>query len=423
MEVTFEALGGRGDGVAALDGRPLFVAHTLPGDRARVRITGERAGGLRGELLELIEAGPGRREAPCPHFGPCGGCSLQHLADREYADWKRGQVLQALARRGLDPAVVGNLVRIAANTRRRAVLTARRSSGPGEGQGLRLGFYGRESHRVEDLQTCFVLTPGLLALVAPLRAALEALIGAEDRWGVVLSETETGVDLCLETRRAAGLRDREALAEFADSTDLARVSWRQADGEPEPIAVRRAPVVTFGTVAVTPPPAGFLQPSREGEAVLADLVLHGLPPAAGRVADLYSGCGAFTFRVAARARVSAADGDAAALEALEGAARRAGLADRVAAERRDLARRPLSAEELSPFDCVVFDPPRTGARAQAERLAESRVPRVIAVSCAPATFARDARILVDGGYRLTSLVPVDQFCWSPHVELVARLER
>jgi len=233
-----------------------------------------------------------------------------------------------------------------------------------------------------------------LALIPPLRAALAPLVGSDERWGLVVSETETGVDLCLQARRAPELRDREALAALADSSDLARVSWQQgpgiAGGEPEPIVVCRAPVVTFGEVAVTPPPGG---------------------------------CGTFTFRLSAQAGVSAAEGDGLALEALQAAARQAGLANRVSAERRDLARRPLTADELSPFDCVVFDPPRAGARAQAGELARSPVPRVIAVSCNPATFARDARILVDGGYHLTSLVPVDQFPWSGHVELVACLER
>jgi 23S rRNA (uracil1939-C5)-methyltransferase len=422
-EVTVEGLGSRGDGTAELEGRLLFVALTLPGDRARVKVTGEQAGALRGELLELIEAGPDRCAAPCPHFGPCGGCGLQHLEDRAYAAWKRGQALQALERRGLDTSIVGAMVRIPPGTRRRAVLSARRGGTSSEGQGLRLGFYGRDSHRVEDLRSCLILTPGLLARIPPLRAALEPLVGDDERWGLVVSETETGVDLCLQARRAPELRDREALAALAGAIDLARVSWRQGEAEPEPIVARRAPVVTFGEVAVTPPPGGFLQPSRAGEKALSDLVLSHVPGDAVRIADLYCGCGTFTFRLSGRARVAAVEGDGLALEALQAAARRAGLADRVSAEQRDLARRPLAVDELDPFDCVVFDPPRAGAKAQAEMLAQSRVPRVIAVSCNPATFARDARILVDGGYRLTALVPVDQFPWSGHLELVACLER
>jgi 23S rRNA (uracil1939-C5)-methyltransferase len=422
-EVTVEGLGSRGDGTAELEGRLLFVALTLPGDRARVKVTGEQAGALRGELLELIEAGPDRCAAPCPHFGPCGGCGLQHLEDRAYAAWKRGQALRALERRGLDASIVGEMVRIAPGTRRRAVLSAQRGGTSPEGQGLSLGFYGRDSHRVEDLRSCLILTPGLLALIPALRAALEPLVGDDERWGLVVSETETGVDLCLQTRRAPELRDREALADLAETSDLARVSWQDGAGEPEPIVVRRAPVVTFGEVAVTPPPGGFLQPSRAGEEALSGLVLSHVPGGAARIADLYCGCGTFTFRLSGQAAVSAVEGDGLALEALQAAARRAGLADRVSAEQRDLARRPLAVDELDPFDCVVFDPPRAGAKAQAEKLAQSRVPRVIAVSCNPATFARDARILVDGGYRLTALVPVDQFPWSGHLELVACLER
>jgi 23S rRNA (uracil1939-C5)-methyltransferase len=312
------------------------------------------------------------------------------------------------------------MARVELGRRRRAVLNATVGH---EGQGLQVGFLGRESHRVADLASCLVLSPGLFALVVPLRAALASLVGPRERWGLVMSETENGVDLCLRTRRSPTLGDREALAALADGSDLARVSWQQGEETPEPIVQRREPAVTFGSVSVPPPPGGFLQPSREGEAALAALVMDGLPSTAGRVADLYSGCGTFTFRLADRAAVAAFEGDADALAALEAAARRAGLAGRVTAERRDLARLPLTAEELAPFDCVVFDPPRAGARAQAEQLARSRVPRLVAVSCAPATFARDARILVDGGYRLTSVAPVDQFPWSGHVELVARLER
>lgn len=421
--MTIEGLGRQGDGYADLDGRPLFVAQTLVGDRVRVRVAGRRGDGLWGEVLELIAPGPGRREAPCPHFGPCGGCTLQHLEDDLYAEWKRGQVLQALARRGLDGGAVGNLVRIPAGTRRRAVLGARRPEGRGAEPKLRLGFHARQSHRVVDLEQCGVLTPGLLALVPPLRAALEPLVRADERWTLIATQTESGIDLLLQAGRGADLADREALAAFAESADLARVSWQQEGAEAEPLVQRRAPVVTFGAIPVTPPPGGFLQPSLEGEQALAALVLDALPESAGRVADLYCGCGTFTFRLAARARVLAVEGDAAALAALETAARQAGVSNRVDAERRDLARQPLTPEELGVFDAVLFDPPRTGAREQAGELARAAVPRVVAVSCNPATFARDARILVDGGYRLTSVTPLDQFIWSGHVELVGRFER
>ncbi len=422
IEVTIEGLGRQGDGYADLEGRPLFVAQTLVGDRVRVRVAGRRGDGHWGEALELIAPGPGRREAPCPHFGPCGGCTLQHLEDGLYAEWKRGQVLQALARRGLAEIDVEDLVRIPAGTRRRAVLGARRQDRQDAKGTLQVGFHARQSHRVVELEQCLVLTPGLVDLVGPLRRALDPLIGPEERWTLSATETESGIDLLLQTRREAALADREALAAFAERADLARVSWRQEGAEAEPLVQRRAPVVTFGRVPVTPPPGGFLQPSLEGESALAALVLDSLPEAIGRIADLYCGCGTFTFRLAERARVLAVEGDAAALGALE-AARQAGVTDRVDARRRDLARQPLLPEELEDFDAVLFDPPRTGAREQAAELARSAMPLLVAVSCNPATFARDARTLVDGGYRLTSVTPLDQFLWSGHVELVGRFER
>jgi 23S rRNA (uracil1939-C5)-methyltransferase len=224
------------------------------------------------------------------------------------------------------------------------------------------------------------------------------------------------------------LAAREALADLAQAADLARLSWGQtarpdAAMESEPVAIRRPPVLRFGDVTVEPPPGGFLQPTAAGEKLLVEAVLAGIPAGAKRVADLYAGCGTFTFPLAGRCRVHAVEGDSTALAALWTAARRADLAGRVSIEERDLAREPLDPAELNGLDGVVFDPPRTGAREQAMALAASAVPAVVAVSCNPATFARDARILIDGGYTLMEVLPVDQFPWSGHLELVGRFLR
>jgi len=267
------------------------------------------------------------------------------------------------------------------------------------------------------------LTPGLLALLPVLREGLDSVLQENESAQLVLLETETGVDLLLRTRRDPDLAVRQALAALAEAADLARISWAEPDGPAEPIALRRPPRVTFGGVAVEPPPGGFLQPSLEGEAALTRLVLGSLPAAPARVLDLYAGCGSFTFPLAERARVHAVEGDQAALDALWAAARRADLAGRVGTEARDLARRPLEPSELAGFDCAVFDPPRAGAREQAERIARSELPAAVAVSCNPNTFARDARILVDGGFTLADVTPLDQFPWSGHVELVAGFQR
>ena len=421
-EVTVERLGGRGDGVAQLDGQPVFVPLTLPGERLSVRLTGERAGGIRAEMVELLEAAPERVAAPCRHFGPCGGCALQHLEAGRYGAWKQALVGEALAQRGLPDNVVAPLVSIPPGSRRRASMAALR-----RGSAVLLGFRERASHRLVDVTDCLLLTPALMALLPALRAVLAAVMAEGERLDLTVSETGSGPDLLLAGRRPPDLAARQALAAFAERADLARISWSDPgegpDLPPEPIALRRPPRVDFAGVPVEPPPGGFLQPSAEGEAVLRRLVLAALPEPTGDLLELYAGCGSFTFGLAARARVHAVEGDEAALAALWAAARRADLAGRIGVEARDLARRPFTPEELAPYGCVVFDPPRAGAREQAAALARSRVPALVAVSCNPRTFARDARILTDGGYTLETVTPVDQFPWSAHLELVAQLRR
>jgi 23S rRNA (uracil1939-C5)-methyltransferase len=420
VEVEVTGLGGRGDGLGEVDGRPLFVAGALPGDRVRVRFTGERAGGLKGEILELLEEGPGRVAPPCPHFGPCGGCSLQHLEDARYAAWKQQQLTQALARRGLACNDVAPLHRVAPGSRRRVSLAARRV-----GDEVLLGFHERERHRVVQVARCLLATSEINAVLEPLRALLGTLLAPGEAAQVAVLSSETGLDLLLALAEAPDLAGLERLAGFAREVDAARVSWSAGGGEPVPAAVARAPRLSFGRVAVTPAPGGFVQPTPEGEALLRDWVLgflDGLPePGAAKVADLYAGCGTFGFPLAERARVHCVEGDGPALAAAEAAARSAGLAGRMGFERRDLARRPLSARELAGFDAVVFDPPRAGAREQAGELAAARVPLVVAVSCNPNTFSRDARVLVEAGYRLEAVRSLDQFPWSGHLELVARL--
>lgn len=422
IEVTVEGLGARGDGYARLEGELVYIPLTVPGDRALVRVTGRRAGGLKAEVVELFAAGAGRTEAPCPHFGPCGGCAVQHLTDAAYAAWKDALIPRALAQRGLEGVRVNPTVRVGPRSRRRATLGARR-----RGADIALGFHGRESHSIVDMRVCLLLTPRLFTVVAPLRAALTALLGEGETAAVTMTETEGGPDLLIASRRPPDLAARETLAAFAEAADLARLSWAESGsegaGEPEPIVVRREPVVRFAGVPVVPPPGGFLQPSADGEAALVGRVLSFLPDAARTVADLFCGCGTFTFPLSARARVLAVDGTAEATAALWAAARRSDRAGRVAVEVRDLFRAPLLPDDLAEMDAVVFDPPRVGAREQAAALADSAVPTVIAVSCNPNTFARDADSLIRGGYRLIEVTPVDQFPWSGHMELVAGFTR
>ncbi len=431
VELVVEGLGARGDGFATLDGRPVFVPFTVPGDRVRARLTGERGGGYKAEILELLDEGAGRVEPPCPHFGTCGGCALQHLSDAAYGEWKQGLVSQALAQRGLHDVAVAPLVRVAPGTRRRATLAAMGAAmgaATRDGANVVLGFHGRESHRVVDLETCLVLTPGLVSLLPALRGALAALLAPRETAALTLCETETGIDVLIVSETAPGLAAREALAALAEAQDLARLSWaaRPAAGaapEPEPVVMRRAPLLHFAGVPVAPPPGGFLQPTAAGEAALVDRVLAYLPEGAETIAELYAGCGTFTFSLAQHGRVHAVERDAAALAALWTAARQADLAGRITVTAQDLARAPVLAEDLDGGDCVVFDPPRAGAREQAAEIARSNLPAAIAISCNPKTFSRDARILVDGGFTLTEVTPVDQFPWTGHLELVASFRR
>lgn len=418
IEVTVEALGAKGDGLATVDGRPLFLPQTLPGERVLARVTGERGGGFKGEVVELLETSAHRADPPCPFFGACGGCALQHMEDGAYAAWKQDQLTVALERKGLVPEVLHPLRRVAPGGRRRITWSARRTV-----RGALIGYYERESHQLTDIDACLLVTPALHDLLAPLRALLERVLAVQEEARVTALACETGVDLLIDSRHALTLDDREALAAFAEAKDLARLSWTDGREEPTPLALRRDPVLSFGGVLVLPPPGGFVQPTAEGEALLTGLVLAAVPDSAETAADLFAGCGTFTFPLAERLQVYAAEGAEDALAALAAAARRSDRAGRVQAEARDLARFPVQADELSGGDVVVFDPPRSGAREQAAEIAASDVPVIVAVSCNPTTFARDARILVDGGYRLTEATPVDQFPWSGHLELVAVFRR
>jgi len=418
VEVEIEEIGARGDGVARLGGELVFVPFTVPGDKVVARIEGRRGEGLAASLIDVLVEGAGRAQPGCPHFKSCGGCALQHVDDAAYEAWKRNLLVTQLGRAGLQ-VPVGPLVRVPAGSRRRAAFAfARRRKGE-----VALGFNARATHSVIDIEACLLLEPQLAAALPALRRMLIDIVAEGEEGDVVVTLTESGLDVLVEADARLDLFDRERLAAFADSHDLARLTWRRPGaGFMDPIARRRPAVVRFAGIAVEPPPGGFLQPTKGGELAIAEAVLAGIGPA-DQVADLYSGCGSFTFPLATQGRaLYAAEGEEAPIRALEAAANATpGL--RVSAEVRDLARRPLLTHELKKFQAVVFDPPRAGASAQAEILAESGPKSVVAVSCNPATLARDLRILVDGGYTVESVTPIDQFPYSAHLEAVAVLRR
>jgi len=411
VELEIEALGAGGDGIARDAEGPIYVPFTLPGERVLAALGGRRGEGRTAAPIEVLRAAPERITPACRHFGVCGGCALQHQNRAAYLDWKRDLVVTALTRRGLSDVEVAACIATPPASRRRVRLRAVHGDG-----GVRLGLNRRRSHEVVALQECPVLRPALAALLAPLRRFLPQVLPRRARAEVQLTETEAGVDLWIAAAAPLRLATREALTGFAEAHDLARLSWGGAELE---TVVRRRPAAhRFGPALVEPPPTSFLQASALAEAEIVSEVCQAAARAA-RIADLFAGAGTLSLPLAASAAVTAIDADAAALDALATAARHSAGLKPLTVERRDLFRRPLIAAELAGFDAVVIDPPRAGARAQAQLLAASDVACVIAVSCDPASFARDARILVDGGHRLERVTPIDQFLWSPEVELVA----
>jgi 23S rRNA (uracil1939-C5)-methyltransferase len=414
VELDILAIGARGDGLAKLDGETVYVPLSLQGDRVIARLEGRRGDGLTASLTELITAGPSRQEAPCPLFGRCGGCSLQHVSPPALTEWKRERLVTALTRVEFDSRLIAPLVSIPPGTRRRAAFAFTRLA-----RGLVIGFNERASHHIIEIDPCLILVPQLLALLDPLRVILGEILQTGATGDAIATLTDSGIDLVIQADTDLDLFARETLASFADAQDLARLSWQRGEMI-EPVAHRRPAQVTMGGVSVDIPPGSFLQPSREGEAALVSLILEHLPEK-GAMLDLYAGSGSFTFPLAKGRAVTAVEGDAAAIGALGAAARRVGLP--VTALHRDLARQPLLAHELKPFAGLVFDPPRAGAAAQAEQIAKGGPPVVVAVSCNPATLARDAALLADGGYKLVTATPVDQFPWSAHLEAVAVFKR
>jgi 23S rRNA (uracil1939-C5)-methyltransferase len=394
-QALITALGRRGEGIAEIDGRRVFVPLALPGETVDITIDGER-----GSLLSVLAPSPDRIAPFCPHFGPCGGCQLQHMSAASYAAFKRGLVETALRHAGIE-APVGPLVDARGQGRRRITLHA---------LGGRAGFMGFHTHHLHDIDRCPITVPALAEAPAIARTC-HAAIGDCD---IALTATLTGLDVEVKPKKRA---KPERLAPLLAQFRLARVSLAG-----EPVLMAQPPVVKMGKAMVEIAPQGFLQATEAAEEILAAEVLAALR-GLNHVADLFSGAGPFALRLAETARVYAADSDRAGIEALNKAHRHAKGLKQIEAVRRDLFREPLTAIELNRFDGLVFDPPRAGAEAQAREIARSRVRHVVAVSCEPSTFARDARVLIEGGYRLESVRPVDQFAFSTHVEIVGIFRR
>lgn len=406
VRLTIESLGAQGDGVAQTERGPVFVPFTLPGEVVNAAIERDRA-----TLMAVLEPSPLRVEPPCRHFGDCGGCSLQHLEDEAYRAFKVERVAAPLRRERIDLAL-GQLRSCTPDSRRRVVL-----SGKSAGAGVILGYHRMQSADIVDISECRIALPSIVAALPMLRELATLVAQTTKPFHISVTSTFTGLDVAFADSGKLPDGIRRIAANFALREKIARLS---IDGE---IVVEpHKPVIHFGDVAVTPPPGGFLQAVKSAEENMVEIVSSHLANAK-RVADLFAGSGAFSLRLARSSEVHAVEGEAAALAALDRGFRFGAGLKRVTQEKRDLFRRPLNFKELNAFDGVVFDPPRAGADDQSKQIARSDVPLVAAVSCNPTTLARDLRILIDGGYTLKSVTPVDQFLWSPHVEAVALLEK
>ena len=415
VRLDIREIGARGDGIAEFEGRRYFVPFTLPGETVEAEPRDKRGEGIAADLVEVLAPSRHREAPPCAHFTVCGGCALQHWRRDAYTSWKVELIARALEQRGVDaprfePPLVG-----APGERRRADFVLRR-----QGRRVLAGFHERASPRIVDVGTCVVARPGLNALLEPLRAGLATILPDGAAADAIVNETDSGLDLLLRPHKRLdlSLERREALVALAERTDLARLSWGDR-ASAEPVIVRRAPLMIFGETRVEPSPGAFLQATRRAEQAMRTLVAEWTGDLS-RLADLFAGVGALSLGRAGR--LSLFESDRPAVAALEAAARRLG-GGKVAVERRDLFRNPLSTAELDAFDAVLLDPPRAGAVAQTAELARAKATRVVYASCDPGSFARDARALQEGGYRLEKLLPIDQFLWSPHVELIALFAR
>lgn len=415
ISVKLDAIGASGDGTALLPEGKAYMPGGLPGDRVQFKVL-ENTKGIRYLPHEILAKGPLHQKSVCGHYGVCGGCSLQHLNTDAYDLWLDEKLLRPLERAGISPETLESPVKSPPHSRRRVALKSRSF-----GSKVQLGYSQSKSHQIVAIRECPVMDNRLAALIQPLNRELGKLsTGKKYSPTVHLTLTHAGIDLVIAGVGALSLEGRESLAHFADSHDIAALHVQMSDFM-DPIAIRRQPVMRWHGISVDLPPAAFIQATSNGEKTLQAQVLKGVQQG-DKIMDLFAGIGTFSIPLAAaKTQVAAYEANQIAVEALAKTRRNDGFG--LSVHERDLFRRPLLPFELKGIDRVIIDPPRAGATNQALHLAESNVPHIVFVSCNPATFARDAKTLNQGGYQLKSLQAVDQFLWSDHLELVAHFEK
>lgn len=397
----------RGDGVAQTALGKVYVMGSLPDETIEADVIGER-----GTLVRVIDEAADRINAPCPSFGFCGGCSLQHMKSESYKAWKFERVAHALKAHNIETDIAP-IITIQEGTRRRATFAAER-----QGSTLAFGFHGARSHSIVAIERCLILVPAIEKAISNLHALAALITPKRGTMKIHVLATETGLDVRLDDFGDwPDFPIERALMDHTIKVGFARLSLGK-----DVLIETTAPILSFGNAKVTPPPGGFTQAATQSENIIAKLVVDAVSQKKN-ILDLFAGSGTFTLRLAAHARVHGVEGDEAAIGALEKAARSTTNLKPVTTEKRDLFRRPLMAKELNKFDAIVLDPPRAGAKEQISEIIKSEHDTIVYVSCAPESFARDAQVLIGAGYRLSSVTPVDQFLFSHHIELVGMFHK
>jgi 23S rRNA (uracil1939-C5)-methyltransferase len=415
LEIT--NLGGMGDGIGYHEGQAIFVPFTCVGDKVEVEIETATKEFSRAKLLAIIEASDNRQKPPCKHFAECGGCSLQHLKPAVYNQFKRDILVQSAKRFGYDESVVSPMVEVGVNSRRRAEFKV--SVNKGE---VTIGFFEAKTHNVIDLAMCPITSDKIVDLLTHLKNLISSLKKPGNIKSINVSQSDNGLDIVLNVASRTAAADRKKLIDFAAANCILRLSEKDAK-EMEVLYGNVSPMINFGHINVELPAGSFLQATHIGQMAITKIILE-QTQGFKRVADLYCGCGTYSLPLVQEGHiVHSYEGSNEMVTAIHNAARKNNIEDKITPHLRDLFKRPLKQHELKNFDALVINPPRNGAKPQADEIAESGIKKVIMVSCNPATFERDAQSFIHGGYKLISATPIDQFYWNSHLELVAVFEK
>ncbi|MEK9923600.1 MAG: hypothetical protein VW521_12090 [Rhodospirillales bacterium] len=417
VDIKIDRLGSGGDGISDHLGKPVYAPGLLPGEKALVRLTNNRGDGRIAEIITRHSNSLDRITPICLHAESCGGCSVQHLSSSAYLDWKEDLLTKALSLKGLVVEQRHPIIQIEDGRRRL------RFAAIGTSTGAVLGFNSKASRKIVGIEHCHVAIPELTDIAPHLRPLLNKLLGTGEAADLEVRNSVSGLDVLLVRARELNYQERVDISSWMSDFDGARFAWLPIDNEiPEIIIERRPPSLDINGMSVTPPPGAFLQPTAAGEAFMAKFVAARLE-GASHVADLFSGWGAFALRIAGSMHVQAYEGSELMISSLNQAAGAAGLRGYVTGFTRDLERQPLLENELSQFDAIVLDPPRAGAFKQSQLLAAGGPNRIVYLSCSPIALARDAQVLVNGGYHFREAQPIDQFRWTPHLEVACLFER